>query len=89
MISGLTHQKHGQIESGGHIGAAVQRQCEGPVWRGPGRNPGSFIPEELNPLLRGWTNCFDLSEVKGVFEELDGWIRRKPRCVQWKRPWTR
>jgi RNA-directed DNA polymerase len=29
---------------------------------------------------------------KGVFEELDGWLRRKLRCLlwrQWKRPSTR
>ena len=33
-----------------------------------------------------------LAEVKGVFEELDGWIRRKLRCIlwrQWKRTFTR
>ena len=59
---------------------------------GRGRNLGNFIREDLDPLLRGWANYFALSEVKGVFEELDGWIRRKLRCVQWrqwKRPWTR
>jgi RNA-directed DNA polymerase len=59
---------------------------------GRGRNLGTFIREDLYPLLRGWANYFALSEVKGVFEELDGWIRRKLRCVQWrqwKRPWTR
>ena len=59
---------------------------------GRGRNLGNFIREDLNPLLRGWANYFALSEVKSAFEELDGWIRRKLRCVQWrqwKRPWTR
>ena len=37
-------------------------------------------------------NYFRLAEVKGIFEELDGWIRRKLRCIlwrQWKRPRTR
>ena len=46
----------------------------------------------LNPVLRGWTSYFRLTEVKGVLRELDGWIRRKLRCVlwrQWKRPATR
>src|SRR6201987_2502011 len=45
----------------------------------------------LNPVLRGWTSYFRLTEVKGVLEELDGWIRRKLRCLlwrQWKRPGT-
>ena len=46
----------------------------------------------LNPVLRGWASYFRLTEVKGVLEELDGWIRRKLRCLrwrQWKRPATR
>jgi RNA-directed DNA polymerase len=47
---------------------------------------------ELTPLLRGWINYFRLSTVKIAFEELDGWIRRKLRCIlwrQWKKPKTR
>jgi RNA-directed DNA polymerase len=47
---------------------------------------------ELVPLLRGWINYFRLSSVKIAFEELDGWIRRRLRCViwqHWKRPRTR
>ncbi|MGU4702552.1 group II intron reverse transcriptase/maturase [Burkholderia cepacia] len=46
----------------------------------------------LNPVLRGWASYFRLTEVKGVLEELDGWVRRKLRCLlwrQWKRPSTR
>jgi RNA-directed DNA polymerase len=57
-----------------------------------GRNVERFIKEDLNPLLRGWIDYFKLSQVKMIFEELDGWIRRKLRCVywrQWKRPRTR
>jgi hypothetical protein len=48
--------------------------------------------EALNPVLRGWTSYFRLTEVKGVLQDLDGWIRRKLRCLlwrQWKRPATR
>jgi RNA-directed DNA polymerase len=59
--------------------------------QGRGRNIGKFI-EELTPLLRGWVNYFRLAEVKNTFEELDGWIRRKLRCIlwrQWKRNYTR
>jgi len=58
---------------------------------GRGRNLKRVI-EDLTPRLRGWVNYFRLSEVKGVFEELDGWIRRKLRCMlwrQWKRNYTR
>ena len=59
--------------------------------RGKGRNLVKFI-EELNPILRGWINYFRLSEIKGLFEKLDSWIRRRLRCIiwrQWKRVWTR
>ena len=60
--------------------------------RGRGRNLGKLIEEELTPLLRGWMNYFRLAEVKGIFEELDSWIRRKLRNLiwrKWKRPLTR
>ena len=46
----------------------------------------------LTRSLRGWVNYFKLSAFKGIFEELDQWIRRKLRCIlwrQWKRPRTR
>jgi len=56
--------------------------------RGRGRNLGKLIADELTPLLRGWMNYFRLAEVKGVFEELDSWIRRKLRCLIW-RHWKR
>jgi hypothetical protein len=52
----------------------------------------SRVIKELNQKLRGWANYFCLSEVKNIFEELDGWIRRKLRCLiwrQWKRVHTR
>ena len=58
---------------------------------GRGRNLKRQI-KELTPLLRGWINYFRLAEVKGVVEELDGWLRRKFRCIlwrQWKRSYTR
>jgi RNA-directed DNA polymerase len=47
---------------------------------------------DLAPILRGWTHYFRLAQVKGIFEELDGWLRRKLRCSlwrQWKKPRTR
>ena len=56
--------------------------------RGKGRNLGKLIEAELTPLLRGWMNYFRLAEVKGIFEELDGWIRRKLRGLIW-RQWKR
>jgi RNA-directed DNA polymerase len=48
--------------------------------------------EDLTPILRGWLQYFRLAEARGIFEELDGWVRRRLRCLlwrQWKRPRTR
>jgi len=59
--------------------------------RGRGRSLQRVI-EESKPKLRGWIAYFRLAEVKGIFEDLDGWVRRKLRCIlwrQWKRPYTR
>jgi RNA-directed DNA polymerase len=59
--------------------------------RGRGRNLSTVI-RELHPVIRGWIAYFRCSDVKGTFEELDKWLRRKLRCIlwrQWKRPRTR
>ena len=48
--------------------------------------------EHLNPMLRGWMNCFSLTQSRRPIEELDAWGRRRLRCLvwrQWKRPKTR
>ncbi len=58
---------------------------------GRGRSVERLI-EDLRPVLRGWIVYFRLAEVKGIFEELNGWIRRRLRAViwrQWKRSYTR
>ena len=59
--------------------------------RGRGKSIQATI-EETTPKLRGWSAYFRYAEVKGIFEELDGWLRRKLRRIlwkQWKRPYTR
>ncbi len=51
------------------------------------RNRGvSFeqIISELNPKLRGWFEYFKHTKSKGLFRELDAWIRRKLRCFRIK-----
>ena len=51
-----------------------------------------FFLQSLRPKLIGWVSYFRKSEVRGVFKELDSWIRRKLRAIlwrQWKRNWTR
>ena len=50
------------------------------------------IIEQLNPVLRGWVVYFRLTDVKGVLEDFDGWLRHKLRALlwrQWKRNHTR
>jgi len=59
--------------------------------RGRGWNLARTI-RELNPVVRGWGYYYRLSDVKGVFEDLDQWVRRRLRLLlwrQWKRPRTR
>lgn len=43
---------------------------------------------ELNPYLRGWLNYFGFCETPSMLAGLDGWIRRRLRCVIWKQ-WKR
>jgi RNA-directed DNA polymerase len=59
--------------------------------QGRGRSLPHTI-ETLNPVLRGWVTYFRLAQNKEVLGELDGWVRRRLRCLlwrQWKRPYTR
>ncbi|MEX3583377.1 MAG: group II intron maturase-specific domain-containing protein [Burkholderia sp.] len=51
--------------------------------KGRGRSLSHTI-EVLNPVLRGWTNYFRHTQGKGVLEELDGWLRRRLRCLLWR-----
>jgi RNA-directed DNA polymerase len=58
---------------------------------GRGRNLRAFL-ESLKPKLRGWASYFSVAETRNVFEDLDQWLRRKLRCMEWrkwKRPRTR
>jgi len=55
--------------------------------RGKGKNIQTTV-EDATPKLRGWINYFRYAEVKGLFEELDGWVRRKLRRILWKQ-WKR
>ena len=74
-------------ESVKRLKATIRSICR----RGRGRSLRTVIAE-LTPKLRGWVNYFRLAEVKGVFEELDQWLRRKLRCIlwrQWKRSYAR
>jgi group II intron reverse transcriptase/maturase len=57
---------------------------------------GSKLTESIKkfimPITRGWANYFGIADERGIFESLDGWIRRKIRGIlwrQWKKPRTR
>jgi group II intron reverse transcriptase/maturase len=58
------------------------------VRQGRGRNLERFIHKDLNPVVRGWANYYRKATTYGVFEDLDGWLRRKLRCLIWRR-WKR
>lgn len=88
---GLTAQREPKL----CIAASSIQRLKGKVRElmrmGRGRSLAHTIAE-LNPLLRGWINYFKLTQTKRMLEELDGWVRRKLRCLlwrQWKRPSTR
>lgn len=43
------------------------------------------IVEELKIYLRGWTGYFGYCETPSVLNKLEQWLRRKLRCLIWKR----
>ena len=66
----------------------IKKHCR----KGKGQNLKRFIEETLNPVLRGWTQYFRLSETKRFAQDLDQWVRRRLRCIlwrQWRKPKTR
>jgi RNA-directed DNA polymerase len=56
--------------------------------QGRGRSLRHTI-ETLNPVLRGWTGYFRFSESKTAWQGLDGWLRRRLRCLLWRQAKTR
>jgi RNA-directed DNA polymerase len=43
----------------------------------------------LNPVLRGWASYFRLSMSQTAWKDLDGWLRRRLRCLIWRQAKTR
>lgn len=51
---------------------------------GKGCQIARFIAEDLNPLVRGWTDYFHLCETRDFAKSLDQWLRRRLRKVIWQ-----
>ena len=62
----------------------MKDKLRGKFREGRGRNLRAFL-EELKPLLRGWANYFSVAQTRQAFEQLDEWIRRKLRCMEWRK----
>ena len=70
----------------------LKDKIRGLIKRMRGSNVEDSIRERIMPITRGWANYFSIAELRGVFENIDGWIRRKIRGIlwrQWKTPKTR
>ena len=87
----ITGQKSPRLKVASESVRRLKGRLKKHLRKGRGKSPSKLM-EEIRPLLRGWVHYFKLSSVKSAFEELDQWIRRKLRCIQWrqwKRPRTR
>jgi RNA-directed DNA polymerase len=85
------HEPEAEAEAGSEVGETAEAEAEGTLPSRPRVEPRADHPG-AQPDLRGWGHYFRLADVKGVFEELDQWIRRRLRVLlwrQWKRPRTR
>ncbi len=81
------HRNDGQSGEASGFRASIERFKDKirDILRGRGGcNIGRFIKEKLNPIVRGRKNHFRLSMVKWIFEELDGWTRRRLRVILWR-----
>ncbi|MBX9568404.1 MAG: group II intron reverse transcriptase/maturase [Candidatus Obscuribacterales bacterium] len=55
------------------------------------RKRGGTLPQiikELSKYMKGWLNYFGYCETPSVLDKLQQWVRRKLRCIIWKR-WRR
>lgn len=87
----FTSSREGQCKVAPTSGQRLKIKLKEIFRRGRGRSLDRVI-REVNTVTRGWMQYFKLAEVKGVFEGLDEWIRRRMRWLiwrQWKTPRTR
>jgi len=79
----VTAQKQTRVRIASESLKRLRDKVRGYLRTARGRRLDSTI-KSLNRLLQGWMGYFRLSETKTVLREVDGWIRRKLRCVLWR-----
>ncbi|MFC1807762.1 group II intron reverse transcriptase/maturase [Candidatus Omnitrophota bacterium] len=88
----MTSNKEPKLKVAAESMKRLKKKLKAKFRVGKGQNIKRFIETELNPVLIGWSNYFRLGETKLVYEEFDGWLRRRLRSMlwrQWKRRLTR
>lgn len=83
----LTRHRKAKLKPAAQSVKRLKQKLRDHFRRGRGQALGKVI-ESLKPVLRGWINYFRFSEVKGVFDELDQWLRHRLRVLIWRR-WKR
>jgi RNA-directed DNA polymerase len=83
----MTHHKAPQLKVAPESVARLKGKVKEKLRRGRGQSLSKAVAE-LSPLLRGWVNYFRLARIQSTFEDLDQWLRRRLRCLLWRR-WKR
>jgi RNA-directed DNA polymerase len=84
-----------RLLAGGKLGIAPKslERAKQRIREITGRNRGIGLErmiEELNSFLPGWVTYFRHAACKGHLQGLDGWVRRRLRCVRLKQcKWTK
>jgi RNA-directed DNA polymerase len=84
----VTHEKRPKLKVAPQSVKRLRDKLQ-PIFRAGRGRPLARTIQALNRILTGWRAYFRKVEVLRIFEDLDGWIRRKLRCIvwrQWKRP---
>ena len=84
----VTHEKRPKLKVAPQSVKRLRDKLQ-PIFRAGRGRPLARTIQALDRILIGWRSYFRKAEVLRIFEDLDGWIRRKLRCIiwrQWKRP---
>lgn len=79
----LTAQRQARLRIAPHSLQRLVARVKELLRQGRGRSLTHTI-ETLNPVLRGWVGYFQYTQVRSVLEKLDGWLRRRLRCLLWR-----